>query len=196
METFRFDEDTHTYWLNEKVIPSITQILSPLAMANLSHIPDQDIVEAARQRGVEAHASIDRFNKGECDAYESNYTMAWARFCESTGFKATHSEYRTYHPSILFACTIDVLGTLPNGKQMLIDVKTGTKYKYLSLQTAGQVMALSAHGLCDREIPRANVHIFEKDGEWTYKIDEHNDPGDFTALFNFIGWMRAKERYT
>lgn len=196
MSELEFEESTHTYRLDGKIIQSISQILRPLSERILSAIPDQDVVEAARARGVEAHASIDRLNKGLCDRYESNYTEAWAKFCDATGFTPTHSEYRTYHPSILFAATIDVLGTLPDGRQMLIDVKTGSKYKHLALQTAGQAMCLSAHGLCDRNVLRANVHLFEKDGEWTYKIDEHNDPGDFTALFNFIGWQRAKERYT
>jgi len=193
---FEFDRDRHEYRLDGVAIPSITNLLRPIYEAELSHIPDQDAVEAARERGTKAHAEVERFNRGECDEFESGYTLAWSRFCAATGFKATHVEYSTYHPTLKFGCTIDALGTLADGRLFLPDVKTGSKYKWTPLQTAGQAMALSAHGICERNVLRANIYLFEKGGEWTYRIDEHDDPGDFQALFAFINWQRAKDRYS
>jgi len=195
MPEFHFDRERHIYTLDGVIIPSITNILHVFSDRELSHVPDQDVVEEARKRGQQAHLDIERFNKGLCDQFESGHTMAWAKFCEDTGFKPTHVEHSTYHPGLRFGCTIDVLGTLPDGRQFLPDVKTGSKYKYLPLQTAGQAMALSSHGICPRDVLRANVYIKPKGEGYSYTIDLHENEGDFEALKNYIGWSRVRDLY-
>lgn len=195
MTDFTYDDDLHEYRLNGVRIESITNLLRPLYEARLSHIPDQNVVERARERGSKAHKDIERMFLGECDQYESNYTMAWQKFCDSTGFVATHCEMPTYHPSYPFGCKIDMLGKLGDGTQVLIDVKTGQSQKWHTLQTAGQAMALSYHGFCDRSVLRGNVLLYEKDGEWTYKFDEHSDAIDFKFLHSFLGYEQLKGRY-
>lgn len=195
MADFQFNADDHTYTLDGKPIPSLTLLLRTLSDRILSHVPDPEVVERARIRGTLAHAQLERFNKGECDRFESGYTMAWAQFCDDVGFKPTHTEYRTYHTGLWMACTIDVLGNLPSGQQMLIDIKTGTKYPHAPLQTAGQAMALSSHGICPRGVLRANVYIKPKGEGYGYTIDLHENEGDFEALKNYIGWSRVRELY-
>jgi hypothetical protein len=192
--TFTFDAENHRYELDGEILPSITNILRPLYEANLSQI-NPDVLEAARLRGVQVHLSIERYSKGECDEFESNYTMAWHKFVVATGFKAEIVEVPTYHPTLKYGCIPDVLGRLPDGRQMLVDLKTGGKYKWHTCQTAGQAMALSYHGMCDMSVLRANVHLFEKNGEWAYSIDEHPNARDFKFLFNFINYERMKEDY-
>jgi len=196
MTDFTFDKPNHVYRLDGDFIPSLTNLLSPIYMPGLSHVPDQDVVEAARKRGTIAHDEIDRMNKGLCDKYESDYTLMWSEFCNAVGLRVTHSEYSTYHPSAKYGTTIDVLGTLGGTRAVLIDIKTGSKHKWHPLQTAGQAGALSLHGLCDRTVLRGNLRLIEKSGVWSYWWDEHGDPSDFNALHDFIGWERAKERYT
>ena len=192
--TFTFDATNHRYELNGEFIPSLTNVLSPLYEANLSQI-NPDVLEAARQRGVQCHLDIERYSKGECDEFESNYTMAWHKFIVATGFKAEIVEVPTYHPTLKYGCIPDVLGSLPDGRQMLVDLKTGGKYLWHPAQTAGQAMALSAHGLCDRNVLRANVKIHEKNGEWEYSIDEHLDAIDYNFVFYHINYHRLKDRY-
>jgi len=195
MPDFLFDADSHTYTLDGKPIPSLTLLLRTLSDRILSHIPDHEVVERARIRGTEAHKQIEAMNLGGGDRFESGYTMAWGQFLEDTGFKPTHTEYRSYHLPLYFACTIDVLGTLPSGKQMLIDIKTGTSYPHHPLQTAGQAMALSAHGICPRDVLRANVYIAPKGEGYDYKIDLHENEKDFKALESYINWHRVREEY-
>lgn len=195
MTDFTYNPELHEYRLNGKVIPSLTNLLRPVYEPRLSHIPDQEKVEEARERGTKAHKDIERLILGDCDEFESGYTEAWAKFCRSTGFVASQCEQPTYHPSLLYGCTPDVLGTIHGRTPILIDIKTGGKHKWHALQTAGQAAALSLHGLCDRSILRGNLHLFWKDGVWDYSWDEHQDPSDFPALHNFIGWERSRSRY-
>lgn len=199
MPEFTFDEASHTYTLDGKPIPSLTNVLKVLSDRILSHIPDPEVVERARLRGTEAHKQIEAMNLGGGDRFESGYTMAWGQFLEDTGFKPTHTEYRTYHTGLWFACTIDVLGNLPSGKQMLIDIKTGAKYPHAPLQTAGQAMALSAHGICPRDVMRANVYLKPKgegyDYDYDYEVSMHENEGDFRALESYINWHRVREDY-
>lgn len=195
MPEFLFDEPSHTYTLDGKPIPSLTLLLRTLSDRILSHVPDPDVVERARLRGTEAHKQIEMLNLGQCDRFESGYTMAWAQFCDDVGFSPTHTEYRTYHAGLWMACTIDVLGNLPSGQQMLIDIKTGTKYPHAPLQTAGQAMALSSHGICPRDVLRANVYIKPKGEGYNYEIDLHENEGDFKALESYINWHRVRENY-
>lgn len=195
MPDFQFNADDHTYTLDGKPIPSLTLLLRTLSDRILSHIPDPEVVERARVRGTEAHKAIEAMNLGGGDRFESGYTMAWGQFLEDTGFKPTHTEYRTYHAGLWMACTIDVLGNLPSGKQMLIDIKTGTSYPHHPLQTAGQAMALSSHGICPRDVLRANVQLFPKGEGYDYKIGTHENEGDFEALTHYIGWHRVRENY-
>jgi len=115
---------------------------------------------------------------------------------KSTGVKPTHIEFPIYSAHWRFACTIDVLGTLPDGRMFLPDVKTGAKKKWLPLQTAGQAIALSSHGLCPRDVTRANVFLHQ-DG--TYTLDIHESPIDFIALAGLLcgdsRWDDLEERY-
>lgn len=195
MTEFTFRAEDHSYHLDGERIWSITQILGFLSQRSLQDAPDQDVVERARERGVAAHRAVENYSRtGEIS--NDPYLPAWMAFVKSTGFKPTHIEFPIFSAHWRFACTIDVLGTLPDGRMFLPDVKTGAKKKWLPLQTAGQAIALSSHGLCPRDVTRANVFIHQ-DG--TYTLDIHESPIDFIALAGLLcrdsRWADLEERY-
>ncbi len=196
MTEFTFDPVKHEYRLDGEVIPGITQVLGFLSQRSLQDIPDQDVVERARERGVAAHKSVEAYSRtGEVS--NDPYLPAWIAFVKSTGFKPTHIEFLIYSARWRFACTIDVLGTLPDGRMFLPDIKTSSwKPKWHPLQTAGQAIALSSHGLCPRDVARANVYLHQ-DG--TYTLDIHESPIDFIALAGLLcrdsRWADLEERY-
>lgn len=191
MSELEFIPEGHIYKLRGQVIPSLSEVLRSYSEPRLSHIPDPDIVEAARERGVIAHAETQAYDEGRGDRFESSYVEAWADFRDVTGFTPTLIEVPTYHPSMKYGCTLDRLGTLKDGTQIIIDIKTGSKYKWHPLQTAGQAHALSAQGYCERNVMRANVYL--KDGKWNFV--PHDDPADIANFFHiFMAW-KTKELY-
>lgn len=71
--TLEFDETTHTYWVDGRPVPSITQIVAPLGKDYDE--PDDDhleiTIEAAAERGTALHAYIaHRLNGGEAESFE------------------------------------------------------------------------------------------------------------------------------
>jgi hypothetical protein len=194
MSEFHFARDTHVYTLDGEVIPSLSEVLRPITEPLYSNIPDQQKVEEARENGVQCHLDTERFDRGDCDEYESKATEAWAAFREATGFAPTHIEYSTYHPVMRYGTTIDRLGSLADGSVVLIDIKTGSSAKWHRLQTAGQLLALHHQGICDRmETARYNV-VLNKDG--TFKVVEHpNNAVDIKHFLVVHGWPEVKEEY-
>lgn len=192
MTDFHFEKETHTYTLDGVVIPSLSDLLRPIVGDKYTSIINQDAVEEARQRGVLAHKETEDYDNGVGDPYASTYTEAWMKFREDTGFTPTHIEYSTYHPSLRYGTTIDRLGTLEDGSPVLVDIKTGQKAKWHPLQTAGQVRALSLHGLCDVNTTRVNVFL-KKDGQ--YAIDTHDDPADIQNFWHIVMAQRCRSLY-
>lgn len=64
MSNFRFDEATHTYYLDGVKIPSVTQILKPLYDFSAVH---PDVLRRAGEFGTACHKAIELYLKDDLD---------------------------------------------------------------------------------------------------------------------------------
>src|ERR1700738_26321 len=119
------DTATHTYRFNGAVVPSVTQVLSPLEDFSMVR---PDVLEAARQFGQHVHIACDLFNRGELewstlDVSLVPYVEAWKQFIDESGAVVIASEFRVFHEQLGYAGSPDC--ALAWGKRIVIpDIKS------------------------------------------------------------------------
>lgn len=193
----RFDEDTHTYWLGNAKVPSVTQVLSPLV--DLSAIPPA-ILQYAADRGTAVHYGCELYDQDNLDwdsldAELVPYIEAWAEFRAVMGFKPERIESRVFHPGLFYAGTLDRTGVL-EGQRSIIDIKTSkTMYPTVGMQLAAYGEAIHAQ---EPETPKHTGRYavqLKEDGTW--KLHPYTDKADwptFVALKTIVGWADKNQQ--
>jgi len=122
----RFEPSTHTYYFNEKRIPSVSEIMRPMSKANYDMIPPH-ILENARARGVKVHEAIEAYEQigiepedEEVRLYFDNYLKVKAK----NKFEVVKSEIMLTNGR--YAGTIDQI-ILANEVLSINDVKNTSK---------------------------------------------------------------------
>lgn len=189
-----FDADTHTYTLDGRVLPSVTEILG-----NVFYNPDAEwFTEEARLRGQYVHAAIALDNDGELDRHALDprlvpYVAAWLTFKSDTDFRPLAWEQMVYDEARGYAGTFDVIGQLgdnPLFPPVLIDYKTGAPPEITALQTAAY--ARVAKGDRWPTLRRAGLWL-RPDG--SYRLTPHSDRADermFLSALEVFQWKTAR----
>jgi len=126
-----FNEAEHKYTLRRTgftdiILPSVTQIMEPLERKVYGDISPFTLDHAA-DRGTRLHRAVEQYLKygfRNIDDDCVGYFDGFVKFTENNkSWKPIHSEYRFYHPALLYAGTCDLLFTTPKGT-VLVDLKT------------------------------------------------------------------------
>jgi hypothetical protein len=171
-----FDEATHTYRYDGHPIPSVTQILKPLA--DFSSVP-KEILEAKRKLGQDVHLATELEDNGTLDeatvdAKVLPYLQAWRKFKEERGFLVLEAETKVCSVPHQFAGTLDRIGAMDQ-HDWLLDIKTSYEiHPAVGPQTAAYK---EARGL--EHLRRAVVRL-GPDGEYEFK--ELTSPRDWVAF--------------
>ena len=127
MAEFLFDEATHTYTLEDVVIPSVTEICAPITCGKY---PPVGVVQQAAARGTRVHELCALYDMDalpdEIEAELVGYVKAWAAFCRDYKPVWRHIELPLYgeiDPGQPFAGTIDRIGDI-DGRTRVVDIKT------------------------------------------------------------------------
>ena len=187
--TFSFDEERHMYLLDDEVIPSLSTILYPAAWESLSHVPDPEVLEKARVRGVDAHLDTELFDREQVDKDYSPYAQAWAQFREDSGFEPLEIEQATYHTTMRYGCKPDRFG-IQNGKFTVIDLKTSGKEWWHPIQTVGQAAALSCHPDHGdwKSMQRMSVYLLPRFNDRQYDVSVHQFPEEDAKWLHWYWW--------
>ncbi len=132
--TYRFDEDSHTYYIDGVEVVSVTQALNEAGM-----IDSKWWTEWARHRGSTVHKCLEFLVKGTLDLNSvypkiQGYLDAYERFRDDTQFVCAEVERHVWSPSQQAGGTLDQIGRLRDGTA-IVDTKTGA----LQWQTATQL---------------------------------------------------------
>ncbi len=178
-----FDEATHTYKVDGKVVPSVTQILKSAGL-----VEDRWFNEAARDRGRIVAVAIELHSKNNLqyvpDGYQG-YVDAWEKFLAETDFVPREVEQPRYHAVLGYAGTPDTEGDLWD-LPTTIDVKTGCDAPHYPIQTSAY------DGFWLKTVKRARYCLFLK-GDGGYNLREHSNPRDwdvFLAALKVTHWQR------
>lgn len=179
---FRFQPDTHTYYLDGKRIPNITRIIRPMQ-------DEQFFTEQARDRGSQVHKAIDNIVRGmeyELPDEYFGYIVAWKQFVKDHDYKSILSEQPMYHPAG-WAGTPDQYGIVREGMLAVFELKTGASHPVHALQTAAQAELITANGY-KRPGLRFTLQL-KPTGQYSIKIHKgHSDLSVFNALLTAHKW--------
>lgn len=139
-----FDSATHTYRFEERVVPSVTQVLKASGIIDYSMIP-QDVLQHKAALGTAVHKACELFDLDDLDESSlteevSLYLESYKRWLDHTGFQSASIERRVYHSSYQFAGTLDRTGIFPDGRRGLVDFKTGIILPGHKIQLAAYTM--------------------------------------------------------
>lgn len=190
-----FDKATHTYTLDGRPIPSVTQILRDVGIIDTSA---PWYTEEARDLGSRVAIATHWHDWSVLDGDNPDfaklerlapdalpYVKAWCDFLNQTHTRVIKSEVAVSNRVLRYAGTYDRLIDM-NGKTYLIDIKTGRKENWHGLQTAAYAGALQGYML------RGAVYL-SADGKW--KFEPHNDPDDWPAFQAACSVWHWKEKH-
>lgn len=193
MYDFRFDAASHTYTLNGRVLPSVTQILKPIG-PDYSTVP-ADVLEAKRALGVAVHKACELDDEDDLDELSLSevlqpYVASWRKFRADTGAIVLENERQLFRADLSFAGTVDRLATL-QGDFWLLDLKTAADpHASYGVQLAGYELLLQGGR---GPLRRGTVHLRD-DG--TYRLHEFKNPNDaacFRALLSLHQWKESNK---
>lgn len=167
--TLTFDPAAHEYRLDGFVIPSVTQVMEPLSRAKYGTV-DEEVLRAAATRGSEVHEAIEflvRYGIKECSNVAEPYVRAYEAWAEKAKPQIIHVEQPTWHTSLMYAGTVDMLAVI-DGMTTLVDVKTTAQLNDMltTVQLEAYARALSTQGVQVEQ--KAILHL-RKDGTYRFK---------------------------
>lgn len=189
-----FDEATHTYTLDGKTLPSVTQVIKAvLAPDEYATVPAH-VLEHAAQRGRAVDQMIeldlaDNLDPESLDPELIPYWQAWENFPERLAWRYGGAQCQMSVASPYgYAGTFDIY--VPDSCH-LIDVKaTAAVPKTVGVQTAAYAEALRA---CSKNPPPAVTRSCLHVTPTGCKLIQLNDPSDFTdflAALRVFNWRK------
>lgn len=187
--SLRFDPEEHRYWLDDREIPSVSSILSPITSPLYSRMPEWRREETAL-RGTYAHKAtelydLDRLNWETLDPKLEPYVNAWLAFRYASDVEILEIEQRVAHPILWYAGTFDRVAIL-NGQLTVLEIKTtaGSPEAWWGLQTAAYQQAYNLDKpKADQARRRVSVQLRPDE---TYVLTEWSDPHDVSVFNAFL----------
>lgn len=195
MNNLVYNPANHTYTLDGILIPSVTEIIRRQYPYVCYHCNKADICPQcnyARELGDVVHLATayrdrDTLNFDTIDKIVLPYLTQWTGLVNDLHPEVIAIEQPVHYKSF-FAGTLDRVWFIKN-RYILIDIKSGAKFKQHRLQTSAYAGAWSELHPKQKISERWCVYL---DGEdKPAKIDVHKNAGDFAAflsLLNFTNW--------
>lgn len=197
MPTFHFDEATHTYTVDGRPVPSVTQVLQAVGIVDYSHIPPGTRKWALeRGRMVHLYTQYDdqaMLDDSVVDPHVAPFLAAWRRFRLESGFTPDLIEHRGYNASFDYAGMLDRRGTLPKFGRVMLDIKTNHAEEWVRLQLAGY----SAFFPDPASYTRVCVEL---KADETYRLivcparEYRSDFQDFIGALSTMRWLQNMKR--
>ncbi|WP_418131412.1 hypothetical protein [Variovorax sp. 278MFTsu5.1] len=192
MTSLVFREGDHTYWLGERRLPSVSEVLAPVQ--DFEGIPEA-VLARKIAIGKAAHLACQFLDEGDeidpasLDSVVAPYVQGWRLFVAENKPQWTVIEQSMHDEALGYAGTPDRVGFM-HGSEWVIDIKTVAT---VSAATALQTVAyrkLIAPRAQSREplIKRAAVQLLPTG---KYKLHEFKEPTDwaiFQSLLNVKHW--------
>jgi len=184
MDQIKFDAETHTYTVGDRVVPSVTQILQEVGIIDTRWYTDE-----ARIRGTYVHEAIHLHHNGglnydSLDAVIKPYFDAYLKFLKITKFEYIDGEEIVYHEARNYIGTYDLHGRY-NNLNTLLDIKTGTSApKWAGLQTAAYADCLG--------MPMRKVLLLKVNGWSVISYKDYRDYTVFQSAAAVVNWKRGR----
>lgn len=194
---FRYVDETHEYFLDDKKLISVTEVLSGMGLVDLRNVPKEKL-ERSQRFGKALHYATALDDLGKLDENSitdevlRNHLKSWRLFKKENGysFKENEIEQKMYHPIYQFAGTPDRFQV--QGKELhIIDLKTSTTmYDSTALQCGGYELLVLAllKGFPPRKVVRLGVQTGDDGLYHKETYSEVSDKTVFLGYFNAYRW--------
>ena len=195
-EEIKFNKDTHTYFLDDRKIPSVTQIISSAGLSDFSKV-NQDILKRSQSFGSAAHLACQLFDENRLDMKSLDPALeprleAWILFKRDFGItEFKEIEKQVYSTKYQYAGCLDRL-TMVNNKLTIIEIKTTTTMpKTTKLQLAGYLIAFNEGKKFNEKIK--NRIAVRLKGNGSYNTESYNDNIDISAFLGALALINWKK---
>ena len=181
----RFDEKKHEYWFGEERIISVTTVLREAKLFDY-----KGTMMMAADKGTAIHTITELDDAGQLPNEIVNpivpYLDGWRRFKDESKCELVATEESVYHRIYKYAGKLDRRVRL-NGREAVIDIKTGLQAPWHPIQT-------SLYARCfDRHMDRYCLYL---PGNGDYRLIEHkNHDEDWSvgkAAILIVNWKRKQ----
>lgn len=185
--SLQFDPATHTYTWAGQIVPSVTQLLRPVA--DYSAV-DPEVLAAASHRGTRVHAGCEYIDQGgslvALDEDIRPFLEAYTKWKADAQPVILLSEQQVYNGMHRYAGTLDRLVAIGDD-EWLLDIKTGNKViGAVGPQTAAYEAALN-YG---KPLRRGFLQL---KGDGTYRLRELTSPRDWPVFLSCLLINRFKQ---
>ena len=174
MPKLTFSEEKHQYFLDDSLIPSVSEILTPIHEKIYGKI-NPKVLKKAAERGTKIHRAIEFMSKYDLKKFDEEilgYLDAYKKFrSEHNTWELLNSEFRTYHKSLLYGMTIDEVYKTEKGI-VLLDLKT-TSETYLNTWSVQLSAYKNGYESQHEKVIKTYILKLNKDGE--YQLFELSD---------------------
>lgn len=203
--SLEFDEPTHTYRWNGKVVPSVTQVLENVKIIDYDFIP-HDTREMALERGRLVHQATHFDDEGDLDEATldpmlAGYVAAARNWQRDSGFQVEADdagkrfiEYRGFQEKFGYAGTLDRRGTIGvNGKRFatVADYKTNDAPYWTAYQLAGYCAFFDS----PRTFTRLAVELHADGSYKVYEFDGKTWQQDFSVFLAALTVWKVKDEH-
>ena len=141
-----FDEANHLYWVGDKLVPGVTRVLEATGMIDYNFLGERRGFYLERGRLV--HQATHADDEGTLDERHERvdvmgYVEGWRSFRRDYGFTPTRIEQRVCHRRHGYAGTLDRTGTVRDGSEIILDIKSGIAPPAVRFQLAAYAACLA-----------------------------------------------------
>lgn len=195
---FRFDPESHTYWLGGVQIDGVTSMLK--GMEDLSSIPPAILARKAAL-GTAVHYATELDDQGQLDedtVHEEvlGYLNGWRLFKQEHEVEFISIEQKLAHRRMRYAGTVDRVMKV-DSERGVWDIKTRLEIPpVVGIQLAAYNELVRENGIADRRHKLENRAIQLKP-EGAYQIHRFNHEEHYAAwiaLLTIRNWRNSHER--
>lgn len=185
-----FDAESHTYRLDNKRLPSVTEIIKPLQ--NWANIP-KDTLAYACAKGLATHAAIELWNNNDLDIDSLDPVIvprfeAWLNFLADKKPQILGFEEPMYSRIYHYAGTPD-LWIYIDDEYWLLDIKPNSLFKWYPIQLVGYQQLLKE----ELDIPitrRATLQLMDNG---KYKLTPYTQKEDAKDMSTFLSCLHLHQ---
>lgn len=130
-----FEHETHTYRVDGRDIPGVTEILKAAGIGHSAESDSgfaisDDVMEAARDRGTDVHYACELLDRNDLDFDSLDeeiaaYVVGYQNWKDATGFVPDMIEQVVYCPEHDYVGTLDRAGWIGD-QRVVVDLKSGS----------------------------------------------------------------------
>ena len=186
MTELTLDKTTHTYSLG----PGVTTILK-----RVGFISDRWFTEQAAVRGSYVHQACQYLEEKTLDDATVDdelrgYLNAYQKFLNESGWVSTTIEKPMHHAVLGYCGCPDRIGHMADGKEGILDLKSGLPFGWHKLQTAAYTALYKPDD--PQSIQRYSLYLR---GDGSYKLDRYADKNDLKIFLATLTVYKALEAH-